>query len=107
MSVQNISPRELKELLLKEEGIKLIDVREKWEHNIARIDGSELMPMGTFNENYKNLDSDKKIVVFCHMGARSYSVCQFMIKNGFKNVYNLDGGINAWSREIDNSIPQY
>jgi rhodanese-related sulfurtransferase len=107
MPINNISPNELKEMLMNEEGIKLIDVREKWEHNIARIDGSDLIPMNTFAGYYKNLDMDKKIVVFCHHGSRSYSVCQFMIQNGFKNVYNLEGGINAWSFQVDNSIPLY
>jgi rhodanese-related sulfurtransferase len=107
MPVKNISPRELKEMLLKEEGIKLIDVREKWEHNIARIDGSELIPMDTFTDYYKKLDQNKKFVVFCHSGIRSYNVCQFMVQAGFKNVYNLDGGINAWSLQIDSTIPQY
>ena len=107
MPVKNISPLELKEMLLKEEGIKLIDVREKWEHNIARINGSELIPLRTFGEHSKKLDINEKIVVFCHHGSRSYSVCQFMAQNGFKNVYNLEGGINAWSLEIDKSIPQY
>lgn len=107
MSVKKISPFELKEMLLKEEGIKLVDVREKWEHNIARIVGSELVPLGTFSEQYKKLNINEKIVVFCHHGTRSYSACQFMIRNGFKNVYNLEGGINAWSQEIDKSIPLY
>jgi adenylyltransferase/sulfurtransferase len=107
MRVKNISPLELKEMLLKEEGIKLIDVREKWEHNLARINGSELVPVSDFNGYYKKLDINKKIVVFCHHGSRSYKVCQFMIQNGFKNIYNLEGGINAWSSEVDNSIPQY
>ncbi|MGD1006991.1 MAG: rhodanese-like domain-containing protein [Ignavibacteriaceae bacterium] len=107
MPVKNISPPELKEMLLKEEDIKLIDVREQWEHNIARINGSELAPVRTFSEYYKKLDVNEKIVVFCHHGSRSYKVCQFMIQNGFKNIYNLEGGINAWSLEIDNSISQY
>lgn len=107
MSVKNISPLELKEMLLKEEGIRLIDVREKWEHNIARINGSKLVPLGTISEQYKELNVNEKIVVFCHHGSRSYNACRFMIQNGFKNVYNLEGGINAWSLEVDNSIPQY
>jgi adenylyltransferase/sulfurtransferase len=107
MPINNISPQELKEMLMNEEGIKLIDVREKWEHNIARINGSELVPISTFTEHYKDLDIDKKIVVFCHHGSRSYSVCQFMIQNGFKYVYNLEGGINDWSLQVDNSIPLY
>ena len=84
MSVKNISPLELKEMLLKEEGIKLIDVREKWEHNIARINGSELVPLGTISEQYKKLNVNEKIVVFCHHGSRSYNACQFMIQNGFQ-----------------------
>jgi adenylyltransferase/sulfurtransferase len=107
MPVNNISPLELKEMLMNEVGIKVIDVREKWEHNIARMNGTELVPMNTFTEHYKNLDMTRKIVVFCHHGSRSYSVCQFMIQNGFENVYNLEGGINAWSLQIDNSIPLY
>jgi adenylyltransferase/sulfurtransferase len=107
MIVNNISAPRLKEMLLKEEGIKLIDVREKWENNIARINGSDLVPVNTFTEYYKNLDINDKIVVFCHLGSRSNSVCQFLVQNGFRNIYNLEGGINAWSLEVDNSIPLY
>jgi adenylyltransferase/sulfurtransferase len=107
MVVSNISATQLKEMLLKEEGIKLIDVREKWEYNIARINGSDLVPVKTFTEYSKNLNVEDKIVVYCHMGSRSYSVCQFLIQNGFKNIYNLEGGINAWSLEVDNLFPLY
>jgi rhodanese-related sulfurtransferase len=102
-----ITVQELKEKLDRKETLTLIDVREPWEYNIAKIDSSQLIPLGSLGTEYKKLDSNAEIVVLCHMGMRSMDATQFLHQQGFKNVKNLTGGINAWSMLIDPSVPKY
>jgi rhodanese-related sulfurtransferase len=102
-----ITVQELKQKLDQGEKITLIDVREPWEYNIARIEGAQLVPLGTLGSEYKKLDPNSEIVIHCHMGMRSMDATQFLLQQGFKNVKNLTGGINAWSMQIDPSIPKY
>ena len=105
--VKNLSAAELKALIDKGEEFKFIDVREKWEHDHSRIDGAELVPLGTFVAHSKSLAKEDKIVIYCHHGNRSFSACHYLVNNGFHNVYNLEGGIEAWSIEVDSSVPRY
>lgn len=105
--VKNLSAAEVKAILDKGEEIKFIDVREKWEHDYSRIDGADLVPLGTFVAHSHNLDKDEKIIIYCHHGNRSFSACHYLVNNGFSNVYNLDGGIDAWSLEVDSTVPRY
>ena len=102
-----ITVQELKQKLDRGEKIVLIDVREPWEYNIAKIDGAQLMPLGTLAAEYKKLDPNAEIVMHCHMGMRSMDATQFLLQQGFKNVKNLTGGINAWSLQVDPSVPRY
>jgi rhodanese-related sulfurtransferase len=106
MSV-SITVQELKQKLDRGEKLVLIDVREPWEYNIAKISGAQLIPLGTLASEYKKLDSSAEIVMHCHMGMRSMDATQFLLQQGFKNVKNLTGGINAWSQQIDPSVPRY
>jgi len=106
MSV-SITVQELKQKLDQGEKLVLIDVREPWEYNIAKISGAQLIPLGTLASEYKKLDPTAEIVMHCHMGMRSMDATQFLIQQGFKNVKNLTGGINAWSQQIDPSVPRY
>ncbi|MHB8580541.1 MAG: rhodanese-like domain-containing protein [Ignavibacteriaceae bacterium] len=105
--IKNLSPGEIKEILVKEKDIRLIDVREEWEYQIAKLENSELMPLSNFGDHLSKLSPDEKIIVYCHHGTRSYAVCNYLIENGFNDVTNLRGGINLWSEEIDNSIAVY
>ena len=106
MSV-SITVQELKQKLDRGEKLVLIDVREPWEYNIAKISGAQLIPLGTLASEYKKLDPTAEIVMHCHMGMRSMDATQFLLQQGFKNVKNLTGGINAWSQQIDPSVPRY
>ena len=102
-----ITVQELKAKLDRGEKIVLIDVREPWEYNICKIPGAQLIPLGTLATEYKKLDPNAEIVLHCHMGMRSMDGSQFLLQQGFKNAKNLAGGINAWSLQIDPSVPRY
>jgi rhodanese-related sulfurtransferase len=86
----------------------LVDVREQWEFNTAHIDNSLLMPMGDVpTRAHQELDPDEPIVVLCHHGARSLSVTMWLRNQGFEHAQSLSGGIDAWSRLIDPTVPRY
>jgi rhodanese-related sulfurtransferase len=89
----------------------LLDVRQPWEAQLAgiRIDGieSRLIPMAELVERLGELDPAQPVVVYCHHGVRSLQVVAFLEQQGFESVYNLAGGIDAWSREVDATVPRY
>ena len=86
----------------------LLDVREPWEYQTASLPDSLLMPMGEVaSRAHTELDPDAPIVVLCHHGARSLSVTMWLRSQGFEQVQSLSGGIDAWSRTIDPTIPRY
>jgi rhodanese-related sulfurtransferase len=89
----------------------VLDVREPWELQTASVkaDGFELvaMPMRSVPARYMELQRDQPIACLCHHGARSAQVVQFLMQNGFTHIVNVQGGIDAWSSEVDPSIPTY
>jgi len=85
----------------------LLDVREPWEFEKARIEGATLMPMRELPSRVGQIDEDKEVVAICHHGGRSMQVAMFLEKQGFKRVHNLVGGIDAWSRTVDPAVPLY
>ena len=85
----------------------LLDVREPWEYQTCRIEGSTLAPMNTIPARVQELDPDTETVVICHHGARSLQVALFLERNGFSNLYNLQGGINAWADQVEPTMPRY
>ena len=86
----------------------LLDCREPWEHQTARIEGALLMPMNEIPARaYQELDPDAHIVVYCHHGVRSLNVTNWLRQQGFDKVQSMRGGIDAWSREIDSKVPIY
>ncbi len=108
MSVQQLAPGKLQEWLSKKtEALFLLDVREVYEYERARIEGSVLIPMQEIPENMATLDKQQAIVVICHHGIRSGLVADFLARNGFANVFNLQGGIDAWSCLCDPDVPRY
>jgi len=109
MSYASISPNELAERLKSGAPVNLIDVREPFEYEIARIEGARLFPMSRFQESFDGaaLDRSAEIVVMCHHGVRSAHVCRYLMQSGFERVFNLDGGIDAWSAEVDRAVPRY
>ena len=85
----------------------LLDVREPWEYERARIAGAQLVPMREVPNRLDEIDQDKEVVAICHHGGRSQQVALFLEKNGFEKVHNLVGGVDAWSRSIDPAVPLY
>lgn len=105
--VPEVSVKEYKAWLERGEDVQLIDVREPYEYEIAEI-GGELIPLDTILDNADKISRDKKVVVHCRSGKRSAdAIKKLRQKYGFDNMYNLKGGILAWSEEIDESVPQY
>ena len=94
--------------LMRENKIKLIDVREPWEFETAHITGSVLMPMGDVPARaHQELDPDDHLVVLCHHGLRSMNVTVWLRNQGFEQAQSLRGGIDAWSAEVDPAVSRY
>jgi rhodanese-related sulfurtransferase len=102
----SITPSGLKERLDAGGRPELLDVREPWEFELARIEGSKLIPMGELAERVSELDPAQETVVICHHGNRSAHVTQALAGAGFANVLNLEGGLDAYS-DVDGSVPRY
>jgi rhodanese-related sulfurtransferase len=99
----------LQQLQTSGEKFLLLDVREPAEHATARIAGAVLIPMREIPARLAELEphKDERIVVHCHHGGRSLRVTNFLAQQGFTQVQNLSGGIDAWSQLIDPSVPRY
>src|SRR5437660_4579170 len=106
-TVSSISVHELKQKTDAHEPFDLIDVREPFEYEIARIDGAKLIPLGEISERADELQREQPIIIHCHSGQRSAQAVRLLQRRGFSNVYNLEGGIDAWSDQIDPSVPKY
>jgi rhodanese-related sulfurtransferase len=85
----------------------LLDVREPWEFDKARIHGSRLVPMRAVPQHLQEFDPAAEIVVICHHGIRSRMVGRFLESQGFSNIINLNGGVAAWAAEVDRQMPTY
>ncbi len=105
--VPTVSVRELKEKMDGGEAFTLIDVREPYEYEIARIPGSRLIPLGELETHVGELPRTGTLVLQCHSGGRSEHAVRLLQGAGFENAYNLVGGIDAWSVEIDPAVPRY
>ena len=88
-------------------GIKVIDIREPFEYEIARIDGVPLLPMSELQQRFTELDPNTQYYLHCKVGSRSLSAVDFLREQGFKYVKSVKGGIDAWSDEIDRNVPRY
>ena len=99
-------PKEVKGWLDAGEPVRMLDVRTEQERATANIEPSTLIDSSNIRELLA-LPKDTKLVFFCHHGMRSYQAAQHFCQQGFRNVHNLVGGIDAWSEEIDHSIPRY
>lgn len=105
--MKEVTVQELKAMKDAGEDFQLIDVREPHEFDICNLDG-ELIPQGDIPNSVEHISKDKKVVIHCRSGARSGNMVQWLEKNhGFTNLYNLKGGVLAWAKEIDSSMPTY
>ena len=105
--VEEIGARELKRRLDAGEDLDLVDVREPHEWAICRLEGARLLPLGSLAEHLHELDSARTSVLYCRSGARSAKALGLLRKAGFRRVLNLRGGVLAWAREVDPSMPTY
>ena len=105
--MQNLLPKELQSHLNKASPLHLLDVRETWEFDIAHIPDSILIPVSDIPHRLSELNPAEAIVVICHHGIRSAKVALFLEQMGFKKVFNLQGGLDAWSRTVDLSMATY
>ena len=105
-SVKQLQAIQLKKKLDNKEDIFLLAVRDGWEFALASIDGSENFPMGEVIDRQQEFAFEEEIVVICHYGERSQLAAQELGECGF-NVYNLIGGIDAWSQVVDPNVPRY
>ena len=106
MSVPEITPSEFVARRDRGDTLTLLDVREDWELGVASVPNVVHIPMGQVADRLQELDRNTEIVVLCRSGRRSLEVAKFLQQNGYKTV-NLAGGILAWSRELDATIPTY
>ena len=107
--MKQIAPRELAAWLADAGRAKplLLDVREAWEWDAARIEGAQHIPMREVPARLAEIDRSRDVVAVCHHGGRSQQVAMFLEKSGFAKVHNLQGGVDGWSRSVDPSVPLY
>jgi rhodanese-related sulfurtransferase len=106
MSVPEITPEEFVARRERGDDLTLLDVREDWELGVARVPDIVHIPMGQVANRLNEIERTKPVVVLCRSGRRSLEVAKFLQQNGFEAV-NLAGGILAWSRDLDATIPTY
>lgn len=104
--VKEITVQQLKEWQDNGKDFQLIDVREPHEYEFVNL-GAELIPLAEVLDKKDTIKSDKEVVVHCRSGSRSANAIMLLQDFGYKNIYNLKGGILAYSQEIDPSLPQY
>lgn len=104
--VRQLTPAAVREQLSDGSG-QLLDVREAWEFDVARLPGATHIPLAELPSRLRELDAGRPVIVYCHHGVRSWHAACFLVQNGFSQVINLAGGIDAWSREIDPALPRY
>jgi rhodanese-related sulfurtransferase len=106
--VDEVAPAEVARRLRGEPArLVLLDVREPFERELARIEPSLHVPMHEVPERLAEIAKDRTVVVYCHTGGRSALVAGFLERAGYPDVVNLRGGIDAWSREVDPGVPRY
>lgn len=104
--VRQITGAELKAMLERGDLLELVDVRTPEERSIARIEGSRLLD-DEYGAQILRLDRTTTLVFQCHHGVRSQAAAEYCVRQGFTNVFNLVGGIDAWSTSVDPSVPRY
>lgn len=105
--MRTITPRELADWLDQADAPVVLDVREPWEVATASLPGSVAIPMREIPARLAELPAQRPVVCLCHHGMRSAQVGMFLERQGFDAVFNLTGGIDAWSRDVDPSVPTY
>ena len=102
-----LSPAQLKQRLDEREPLVLLDVRQDWETRLCKLDNSLHIPIEEIELRTEELDPAAEIVVYCHQGVRSAAVADYLRQRGFKNVRNLQGGLDYWARTVDPAMRRY
>lgn len=102
-----IEPAELVSWLKEPAPPQVLDVREPWEVEICHFENSIVIPMGQVPQRLEEIDERRPVVVLCHHGARSLQVTMFLRSQGYNKATNLIGGIDAWARDFDSTMPTY
>jgi len=102
-----VSPQEVKQRLDRGEKFLFVDVREPWEYETTRIEGSKLIPMREIPTNLAELESAEDVILFCHHGMRSLDAAAWLRSQGVEAARSMTGGIDRWSTEIDPRVPRY
>jgi|SRR4051794_6784656 len=106
LAVTQLSAPELKEMIDRGQRFEFVDVRSEDERAWSRIEGSRLLDQA-YHDDLLTRDRDTPIVFQCHHGIRSQGAAEYFLQHGFRNLYNLQGGIDAWSLLVDPSVPRY
>jgi monothiol glutaredoxin len=104
--IQQLQPSALKAMIDTGAAFELVDVRTQWERDLAKIEGSRLLDQ-EYHDYLLTLDRATPLVFQCHHGIRSQAAAQYCEGLGFTDLFNLSGGIDAWSQLVDPSIPRY
>ena len=104
---KNVSPTEFAEMLEADSSWQLLDVREHWEIELVSLPDSIRIPLSEIPGRFAELDRDRPVAVLCHSGGRSARAAEFLAAQGFFRIVNIAGGIDAWSLQVDNSLPRY
>lgn len=102
-----ITPGEVRTKLASGEKFVFVDVREKWEYDTARIEGSTLIPLRSIPANLNAFEGAGEVIVFCHHGVRSLDAAAWLRSQGVARARSMAGGIDRWSQEIDPKVPRY
>jgi rhodanese-related sulfurtransferase len=107
--MREITVQDLAERLRRGESPYLLDVRQKWEHDLARLPGSKLLPLDELAERTAEIEAkkDELVVCYCHHGVRSLHAALVLGAAGFADAVSLRGGIDAWSQLVDPGVPRY
>jgi rhodanese-related sulfurtransferase len=107
MDELEITPADVKARMERGEKLVLIDVREPWEHQLCRIEGAKLVPLGSLAASLQTLPDVDEVICYCHHGMRSLDAAAWLRFQGIEKAKSLAGGIERWSLEVDPKVPRY
>jgi rhodanese-related sulfurtransferase len=107
MDDMQISAKEVNERVGRGDKLLLVDVREQWEYDLAKIPGAKLIPLGTLPANLNTLLEADEVICYCHHGMRSLDAAVWLRQQGVESAKSMAGGIERWSVEVDPQVPRY